>query len=76
MKKLIFAGSLLCILTMSSCMGKSDANVEQIEEARQQAQEITEGYDASKSMKPGDNKVVVDTAGITEITVSEAAKPE
>ena len=66
---ILFVGSI----GFASCGKKSQANKEQIENAREEADAMTSGYDASKSMKPGSNgaKVTFDTETVTEIIVSE-----
>lgn len=69
----IIAITVAATFALTSCGGKSDANREQIEKAHQEASEMTEGFDASVSMKPkaSEGKVVMDTDTVTEIVVSE-----
>lgn len=73
MKKILFIAALALVSAsvLSSCGKKSEANKEQIENARQEAEDMTKGFDASKSLKPGSAKVVFDTETTTEIVISE-----
>lgn len=81
MKKILIIASvaLVAMSTLCACGKKSEANKEQIESARQEADEMTKGFDVNKSMKPGSDaaaketqgKVVMDTETTTEIIVSE-----
>lgn len=74
---LLIAGvGLIAATALVSCGKKSEANKEQIENARQEAEDMTKGFDASKSMKPAQGKVKFDTSGVTEIVVSEEPAPE
>lgn len=86
MKKIfLIAGvSLLLLGGLSSCGKKSEANREQIENARDEANEMLKGYDPSKSMNPtvdsaaaqAEGKVTYDTSTTTEIIVSEEPAPQ
>ncbi len=65
-----FAGAVFM-----SCGKKSEANKEQIEDARQEAEEMVKGFDASKSLKPSSGKVSFDTSTVTEVVVTEDVAP-
>lgn len=71
MKKIFIVGAAFGVMILTGCSSKSEANKEQIEEARRDAVEMTGSFDASKSMKPTEGKVVMDTTSTTEIIVSE-----
>lgn len=76
MRKIIFGAAIagLVLITFTACGKKSEANKEQIENARQDAEEMTKGYDPNKSMKPTSGTaapVVYDTTPVTEIIVTE-----
>lgn len=91
-KTVLTAGvAIISLLALGSCGKKSEANREQIENARQEAVEMTKDYDASKSMKPGSDKaaaqkaapesaekgkVVINNESSTEIIVSEVPAPD
>ena len=65
---------------LTSCGGKSQANKEQIENARQEAAEMTEEYRGSIKVvdlsDTSSQKVQNLDEGTTEIIVSEAPAPE
>ena len=78
MKKIYLIPALFALTAvMAACGGKSKANKEQIENAREEAGEMTSGFDAAKSMKPSQTtaQVIMDTEEVTEIVVSEEPAP-
>lgn len=68
----IIAAAATLMIALSSCGGKSEVNKDQIEEAREEAIEMTSGYDATKSMKPTDGA----PSAATQTPESEQVSPE
>ena len=82
---------LLSSFCLTSCGGKSEANKEQIENARQDADDMIKGYKPSVGapnsqtqpapataapVAPASSKVTYDTTPVTEIIVSEEPAPQ
>ena len=89
----LLAIGCVCSLSLaffSSCDKKSEANKEQIENARQEAAEMTKGFNPNENplaapqktenktvqeMTEPDEKVVMDTQPVTDIIVTEDSVP-